>query len=396
MKLFPLIWENNFWTSEINILGKNLKMMVSTQAADTFVILCGSTAAEKSASCLEISGGVCEEKKKCFKNSRDFACEKTVEFSKNRIQTISETFSNLKGVEMRQGGIPLVGILDMEISSFNFTGILGIAGLLHSCRTDVFFPNNSLAENFIFLKYPTQEFPGSLQLVETLPKNSEIIWAQRQSKNVSSWSFPIFQLNICGIDLLGETSSFWIGEIYSSAECLFLPAFIFDRISNWAGAEKFPGLNFSFSNSGDFLKINFENVCVVRKPENEFFSIAEDPIIFGTAALAAFSSAAVSEISNGILGRVGILPISRSVEGICKKPVVCRGQEEFFEPGNFCRPPKCGNFFFYSWDPEKAECRFPDILPIFSALILGLLVFAEIFGARLSRLAASRALQLSS
>jgi hypothetical protein len=238
--------------------------------------------------------------------------------------------------------------------------------------------------------------------------NDTMVWYEQATTSPVYHVLFVEDLDVCGVNLMGNWASNWPAIVDSGQVCLQLPdefysAFIgwFDTTAAISDAGELPTLSFTVSSSsplsnnplaattfflpledlilnyGDFighedaLNITVGNstksLCVLqsgRISAGKYDESYETPaIIFGTLALKSFYFAA--DFTSGSVGLASKLNSSQVLKyhnggssKYCRTSVECRGQQVYEYDTNTCQSPSCKNYFFTYVDPTTQTCQY--------------------------------------
>lgn len=326
-------------------------------------------------------------------------------------------------------------------------GILGASGPTLSCRDSMLWwslLHDSLnAHRFILdLRPPPnathqEEGPSRIVFDEIDPDMApNLVWSEPKQRgdvvNDGMHEFLIYRPELCGVDLLYNTSSNWLAVIDTSGPCLALPPFLFDRLMTHApvdcpfplGSPSFgrlcsprragaqdmlPAMSFTLADITD-AKLNslslplerlvFKNesgaelLCVARQDvdgERIQADMMYSHVAFGSMVVASFYTVVNWENGTVALASRGNAS-SISSDSFCSQKVTCSSEAQtFFPPLNVCEDPRCSDYMFMVLDQSSRTCRWAGYAPTLFVIVLILLVGLDLVSHRLYKQAIERA-----
>jgi len=268
------------------------------------------------------------------------------------------------------------------------------------------------------------------------PDYKDMMWSQRKQTgdpiNNGLYGHLIFHLEVCGIDLLYNTSSNWLSVLDTSGPCLTLPAFLFDRLRahvpldcpfsegamssgklcsprRTSGTTLLPALSFRLRepDGRSPLKLHLplerlvfrnatgdELLCVSRDDRHGHEVVADmmdSHIAFGSLAVSAFYF--VVDLSNQSVGMASKANMeAEASEELCLPLVICESpMQTYYPPLNFCEDPACSEYMFMTLDKTTKTCKWTTMIPISFGLLLTALMVLDLVSHKLYKQAISKA-----
>ena len=214
------------------------------------------------------------------------------------------------------------------------------------------------------------------------------------SATLGKYAFNAYTPKVCGVDLLGNTSSHWTTIIDSTKKCLVLPSILFNNLAVWR-----PGSNnilyFGLEeerNGNRFVALDLSKVCVESSKLIDTGITATNPIIIGYQALAML-------LKNGAIGFETLPPFRMQFDGTVDKinptcsviRTTCIGNQVYHEPGNVCIYPECSSFLFSELDMSSGTCIWRSYVPLAVYTAIAILMVGELLIFALNRKVSSMA-----
>jgi len=263
-----------------------------------------------------------------------------------------------------------------------------------------------------------------------------IVWSQPKQIgdrfNDGMYLFLIYHPEVCGVDLLHNTSSNWLALVDTSGPCLTLPPFLFERLraqlsiscpfepgapahgqlcSPQRGPEGrvlLPSFDFRLEDHTEpeprTLRLPLERLvfrdgagreqlCVARDDgmkENSAADMTKAHIAFGSLAATAFYM--VFDLANHTVGLADKGAEGASSDGSCAPRVACRSpMQTYFPPLNVCEDPSCSDYMFMTLDEDTRTCRWSSAAPVSFAALLATLGVLDLISHRLYKQAIEKA-----
>lgn len=265
-----------------------------------------------------------------------------------------------------------------------------------------------------------------------------LVWSQPKQVgdliNDGMHEFLLYHPEVCGVDLLYNTSSNWLTVIDTSGPCLTLPPFLFDRLrtrvsldcpfkpgekslGRLCSPKRFPGakgptlppLHFALEDVQDpepprlhlaLERLVFRNgsgtelLCVARGdtyPQAPTADMTYAHIALGSLALAGLYTVVNLENSTVGLASKGRLEAD-STEEFCVPSVSCPSpMQTYFPPLNMCEDPRCSEYMFMMLDERTKTCKWTRTVPISFGILLFVLVVLDFVSHRLYKQAIEKA-----
>jgi len=243
-------------------------------------------------------------------------------------------------------------------------------------------------------------------------------------------SFEIYDMSLCGANLLSNYSSHWTAMVDTGASCLSLPEEFFQMVTAWvpalecvservqgydnteckdslcsefnnlticylaegASADDLPVLSFRLSEKGSELHLPLSGLIVNDRPSgrprvcvNPADSIAMfrreeiksflffPKISFGTLALRNLHITFDMEATTVGLRNKVTYDVSTNA-GLCAEPVSCIGAQSPYPAKNLCIDPPCEQVYFHVLDESRKTCRISNGFLV--SVIITLVAFA--------------------
>jgi hypothetical protein len=249
---------------------------------------------------------------------------------------------------------------------------------------------------------------------------SDISWELQPSQDPSYHQFFLYDLEICGHDVIHNIATNWQVLVDTGSDCITLPGDIYDNVLSWLDSNQannndaniiLPSLNFIIkARSGneqaiciplesllidkdDILyevaptvhyKNNEQKLCLLK---GETISDSSHPqIVFGTLALhSLYLAGDYSSYSVGLASKLSAAELSKytsssgsSYQQLCQVPVKCKGDEVYREYSNSCELPACTEYYFVVFDEDTHTCVYNQVAVAFGVMIIITIVIAEI------------------
>jgi len=296
-------------------------------------------------------------------------------------------------------------------------GIIGCAGpaVTHRLTTACFqfFMEQDIHYYALELDHANREHSSiTFNHIKSHYRNN-IIWSETWQDNGGTPEFMMYHMEICGADVMGNTSSHWKAVIDTSGPCLTLPTLLYDRVmaqiqlsdprcinSSDQGdtcvvptSTSLPDLTFTLSDIGDpmpqrltlsladlVLDVQLDapsstitsRLCIRRqvsafekdiKPKlltdprwDTHWYMNSPPVLLGSMALKSLYT--VVDVKSSKVGfsnkRPAAAPTSHAG---CKPRASCIGSQKYWAAGNLCEDPVCSSYLFMSLDDQRKECR---------------------------------------
>ena len=306
-----------------------------------------------------------------------------------------------------------------------FDGVIGIAyptyALINSTLSALFA--NNLTQKLFALELNWNESKEMSYLhiggVPSKFKGKEILWSERQPLNkerLSHHGFPIYHLEMCGVDLFSNYSSHWFSIVDSGAVCLGLPDTFFDMVMAWIPSEclteqvqdidntlatyvtchvsdgalrhMLPDISFRLSEEGPKLSFSLADLllkdnsfCLSRQATNSQ-NLYGKKIAFGSMIMSALRTKLV--LFDMEKGSVGFIFAENSNEKnalptVCATKPKCKGDQKYYAPLNICEDPNCDAYYFRTLDYSKRTCQIAISSQMFLLFMISGLVCMDIF-----------------
>mmetsp|Transcript_111553 Transcript_111553/g.221774 ORF Transcript_111553/g.221774 Transcript_111553/m.221774 type:complete len:255 (+) Transcript_111553:1-765(+) len=246
--------------------------------------------------------------------------------------------------------------------------------------------------------------------------------------------FLLYRPEVCGVDLLYNTSSNWLTVIDTSGPCLTLPPFLFDRLrtrvpldcpfepgevslGRLCSPKRFPSakagptlppLHFALEDSQEpepprlhlaLERLVFQNssgaelLCVAR---GDNYQAAAADMTSSHIALGSLAIAGLYTVVNLENYTVGLASKGRletdSTEEFCTHSVTCTSSmQTYFPPLNMCEDPHCSDYMFMMLDERTKKCKWTRTVPISFGVLLLVLVVLDFVSHRLYKQAIEKA-----
>lgn len=315
-------------------------------------------------------------------------------------------------------------------------GIFGASGPTLSCRNTTLW-NELIQEESVVLVSLDFEPPPQATIQNAQPRSStvafntidplyvnKLVWSQpKQTGDIfddGMSEFLIFDLQVCGVDMLYNTSSNWLTVIDTSGPCFMLPPFLYDRLmtripvkcpfelgtpslgrlcspSRPDGKGKLPTISFALEDASTpgppRLHLNLERLVFKDAQGNEKLCVTRDDtesgtptaemmyshISLGSMAVASFyTTINLANHSIGLASKGD--PATESSEANCAKDVTCTGMQTYFPPMNLCEDPVCSEFMFMTLDEDTKVCRWSRLVPTAFGILLAALAILDLAG----------------
>jgi len=328
------------------------------------------------------------------------------------------------------------------------SGILGGSGPSLSCRKrsawSVLLQEQGASLFALDLQPPMnatiQDPPGQsyIAINEINPVYEDrLVWSQPKQTgdliNDGMHEFLLYHPEVCGVDLLYNTSSNWLTVIDTSGPCLTLPPFLFDRLrtrvqldcpfkpgekslGRLCSPKRFPGakgptlpaLHFALEDAQEtepprlhlaLERLVFHNssgtelLCVAR---GDTYQAATADMTYSHIALGSLALAGLYTVVNLENYTVGLASKGRlaadSTEEFCTSSVTCSSpMQTYFPPLNMCEDPRCSDYMFMMLDERTKTCKWTRTVPISFGVLLLVLVVLDFVSHRLYKQAIEKA-----
>jgi hypothetical protein len=396
-------------TTTLSFSASSIPLLVISSIPDTFLILCNTPLGRTYPHCFSPpSPSFCRSQSSFTPSSRSFSCPSVTADIHNATPhpfSFHLDHSLISGLavelqvrfDTQTDSVPIRGIVSFDDPAFrlpdNTAGILGIAAQVSSCRDSTFFARLVANYKSIELTPPTATQDGSIHFTDRLVAKE---WVTKVTGSIDAAliSSTVTGVEMCGTNLIEQISAYYKVVIDTGKKCLGLPKQLFHRYQSWRPQKA--EITLVFGKTIELARIILSNdLCVEQNaqvPLKDWGRMVIDPIYLGTEVLSKVGKVIV-EVRGWEYGRVQIEPWIgiRAEMDSCSSVPVCIGDQVYFRPGNLCQDPKCSNFFFAVLDEEKKVCVYDSwVKPMFVAVVVGL-GLAQIFAARLRKLAIEKA-----
>jgi len=331
------------------------------------------------------------------------------------------------------------------------SGVLGASGPSLSCRKDTLWTALLKKENvtrFImdFAPPPSAVVQDKgarsrvvLNEIDLSRSLQDVIWSQPKQTgdliNDGMHEFLMYRLEVCGVNLLYNTSSNWLVVIDTSGPCLSLPPFLFDRLMSRIPAEcpfgigeraqgrlcsprretphdKLPSLFFQLEDAGEpepprlwipLERLVFKNasgqelLCVSRDdsdPRRATADMMYSHIAFGSMAVSTLYT--VVDLENHTVGLASKGDLAREASNsTCTPSRTCKGSQTYYPPQNVCEDPLCSAYMLMSLDDEAKTCKWSRAVPFCFGALLVVLAALDLLSHRLYKQAIEKASELN-
>eukprot|EP00931_Biecheleriopsis_adriatica_P094207 TRINITY_DN6788_c0_g1_i2.p1 TRINITY_DN6788_c0_g1~~TRINITY_DN6788_c0_g1_i2.p1 ORF type:complete len:377 (-),score=83.46 TRINITY_DN6788_c0_g1_i2:51-1181(-) len=328
-------------------------------------------------------------------------------------------------------------------------GILGASGPSLSCRNTTLWQLllqrldvHRFALDFRAPEVAVIRDPGPSRIVfnEVDPDlHPKLLWSQPKQTgdmiNDGMHELLIFRPQVCGVDLLYNSSSNWLTVIDTSGPCLALPPFLFDRMMTHVPMDcpfqlgekssgrlcsprrgpsnnmTLPALSFQLADAQEpsppsvslpLERLVFRNdsgdelLCMARQdtnPEGIPADMMYSHIALGSMVMSVLYT--VVDLQNHSIGLALRGPAGEASEAGCSPPPVCIGLQRYFPPLNLCENPQCSDYILMTLDETTKTCRWKKLVPTGFVLLLVTLVSLDMLSHKLYKQAIQRAREFS-
>eukprot|EP00743_Colponemidia_sp_Colp-15_P004510 GILK01004864.1.p1 GENE.GILK01004864.1~~GILK01004864.1.p1 ORF type:complete len:509 (+),score=53.09 GILK01004864.1:47-1528(+) len=247
-------------------------------------------------------------------------------------------------------------------------------------------------------------------------------WSEKgtnfNSASYDMHTFNLFNLRLCGGNLLDGVSAFWTATFDSGSACLTLPSPLFDRVLTWTNTTctsymdcyvplasdgsvpVLPTLSFQLQSDGQAVSIPLSNlllsnstvdsrrICLQKSGSAGVSSALSTPIVFGSLVMTNIYVA--FHMLNKQIGMASNTVASN--QGCAAKPT-CIGAQTYSASDNVCVDPPCTSYLFKEMDPSTGTCQMDpkfvaaaiSLLVVFSLAELGSYIYSHHLGRSLYR-----------
>jgi hypothetical protein len=361
-------------TDSISINGESLALIIDINSADLIVPICSDSTFVNNCFDPSLSGSFryCKGDSYCYdRQLPPFSCPQTVPSSEWSIDTSAKSdhkrvidgatitfktfeFSESVGVGGKQiSSVPIKG-------SVNFPkGILGLGPQRLSCRSNTLLSSINTTRILLDIDEidlsPRDALSNWTEVYQTIPTNASMI----QGK----YAFNMYNPTVCGVDLLGATSSRWTTIIDTSVECLMLPYFMHENLKAWkAGSDGFLYFAISSDEHAGYARIKLEGLCIQSKspPIAGSGFPGLDPIVLGFRAL---QSLGPISLETAPPYRISLSTTTQPSTDCKVSPSQCFGGQKYDRATNECVNPDCGAYLFSQLDASRMVCDWKSYVP---------------------------------